>query len=59
MNKNEPEQGEIYMKQWRLTEMERTGLSIGGVYRRLANGKYPQVRVRKVNPRVVFVRVEV
>ena len=46
---------EVPMKQWRMTEAERLGLSETGVDYRLRSGKYPNLNVRRVNKRVVWV----
>ena len=53
-----PLPNEIHLKQWLLEEAERKGISTKAVWYRLNRGKYPDVTVRRVNKRVVFVSVK-
>lgn len=55
--RNLPEPGEMWIKEWSVNEMNRTGLGRTAIHQRLHGGKYPNVTLRKVNKRVVFVRV--
>ncbi len=48
---------EIPMKQWRIEEAIRLHLHDTSVAKRLANGYYKRLKVRRVNARVVFVQV--
>lgn len=43
------------MKEWRMAEAARLGISESGVINRLSRGFYPTLRVRRVNARVIFV----
>ena len=52
-----PRPGEVQLKVWLQTEAARCGITESGVFQRLKRGKYPEVKVRRVNARVVFVRV--
>lgn len=47
--------GEIAIKQWVMEEATRTGLRVGSIYSRVYRGRYPALRRRWVNARVVFV----
>lgn len=51
-------QTEIPLKQWRAEEAERCGIGQNAVDRRMAAGKYPNLKLRRVNKRVVFVVME-
>lgn len=51
---------EIPMKQWRSEEASRLGVSEACIQNRLVRNKekyYPNLRLRRVNQRVVFVQV--
>jgi hypothetical protein len=49
---------EITMKRWRMEEAERAGITPNGVAARLyRHKKYTDLKVRRVNQRVVFVKV--
>ena len=43
------------MKQWLAERAQETGLTSDGVWWRLKHGKYPQVKLKRKNKRVVFV----
>ena len=47
---------EISLKQWVHDEAERTGLKPASIYNRLNKGKYPGLKLRKVNKRIIWVR---
>lgn len=49
--------GEITYKEWLLAEAEKHHLTKAGVRARVAAGKYPDLKRRVVNSRVVFVKV--
>jgi len=49
---------EVPMKQWRMEQAVREGCSESHVSMRLAAGAYPNLKIRRVNARVVFVKVE-
>ena len=46
------------MKQWRMEEAERCGVTDTAIAQRLGTGWYPKLKIRRVNQRVVFVTVE-
>lgn len=46
---------EIPMKQWRLEEARRANVCDTAIAHRLRAGKYPALKIRRVNRRVVFV----
>lgn len=48
---------EIPIKQWRAEEALRRGVTDSMISKRLKDGKYPDLKVRRVNSRVVFVQV--
>lgn len=48
---------EIPFKQWVIEEAERRGLGYHGIYHHFRVGRYPNITLRKVNQRVVFVTV--
>lgn len=50
---------EIPMKQWRMEQAEREGCCENNIALRLARGKYPDLKIRRVNKRVVFVKITV
>ena len=43
------------MKEWRRNEAARLGTSESNIAMRLKRGKYPHLRIRRENPRIVFV----
>lgn len=51
-----PRPGEMPMKQWRVLQAELTGLSPITIAMRLRRGKYPDLKIRRVNKRVVYVK---
>jgi len=53
---NQPRPGEIALKTFVQDQMEKTGLSKGGILKRVHAGFYPHVKLRSVNQRVVFCR---
>jgi len=48
---------EITMREWRQAEAKKEGVSETAIANRLARGHYPELIVRHVNKRVVFVTV--
>jgi hypothetical protein len=51
---------EIPMKEWLSQQAEATGMTPSAVYMRLTRDKpkyYPNLQLRRVNQRVVFVRI--
>jgi hypothetical protein len=48
---------EIPLKTWLYDEAQRLGISPVGVHHRLQRGHYPKLKLRRVNPRVIFVKV--
>ena len=46
---------EIPLKQWIVEEAIRRELTLTAIRSRLARGKYPHLKLRRVNQRVVFV----
>jgi hypothetical protein len=46
---------EIPMKQWRMEQAEREGCCENNICRKLSKGAYPNLKIRRVNKRVVFV----
>jgi hypothetical protein len=55
MNLQRP--NEIPFKQWRAEQAAREHVHENSIWYRLKAGKYPQLKLRKVNKRVVFVEV--
>jgi hypothetical protein len=49
---------EIPMKQWRMEQAVREQSSPTMVAKRLAIGLYPNLKIRRVNKRVVFVKIQ-
>lgn len=49
--------GEVTMKDFIVAEAARTGLSPSGVAMRISRGKYGHLKLRRVNRRVVFVKL--
>lgn len=52
---NKPRPNEIPKKQWLTEEAVRIGVSTHTLIMRLARGKHPQPKMRRVNSRVIFV----
>jgi len=52
-----PRPGEMTMKAFALAQMQAHGITRSAVAMNFARGKYPNVKVRRVNPRVVFCQV--
>lgn len=50
--------GEIRMKEWRQREAKLLGASENAVAMRLSRGQYPDLKIRRVNARVVYVTDE-
>lgn len=48
--------GEMQLKVWLIEEAQRLGVSENSVRHRFSDGKYPDLKVRRVNSRVIFVR---
>lgn len=48
---------EISMKQFVAKEAERLGVKSPAIFMRIKRGKYPDLKIRRVNARVVYVRV--
>lgn len=46
---------EITLKQWRIEESKRLNVSESVINQRLYGGKYPHLKLRRVNARVVYV----
>lgn len=46
---------EIPLKQWVADEAEREGVGVSAIYERMSKGKYPNLKRRYKNKRVVFV----
>lgn len=51
-----PKPGEIPLKQFKLAEAARLGVAVHRVETWLSRGKYPGLKFRRVNSRVVFVK---
>lgn len=49
---------EIPFKQWRIEEAQRLGISVSTLNMRLSRGTVPYPPVRRVNKRIVFVKVK-
>ncbi len=58
VNRNLPRPGEIQMKVWREAESRRLGVGEGAIAMKLNRGGYPELRVRRVNKRVVYVMIQ-
>lgn len=52
-----PQDGEVSMKEWMISESQRLGIKPNGVYMRLMRGWYPDLKIRRVNKRVAFVKI--
>lgn len=48
---------EVRMKEWRKTEALKQGVSEAAVANQLWRGKWPQLQIRRVTKRTVFVGV--
>lgn len=49
--------GEVRIKEWVHTEAERSGVTVGAVYSRLARDYYKdRIKIRKVNYQVGFIK---
>lgn len=51
-----PRIGEILFKAWVKDEAERCGVKLTAIYNRVARGKYPKLKMRRVNPRLIYVK---
>ncbi len=49
--------GEVLLKVWVDEEAQRTGLKPTAVYNRIQRGKYPELKLRRVNARTIYVQV--
>ena len=49
---------EIPLKQWIAEEAQRKSLSEDAIHQRKQRGLYPDLKLRRVNKRVIFVTVE-
>lgn len=54
-----PRSNEFPLKHWVLGEAAREGVKESAIYMRIRRGKYPELKLRRVNQRVVFVQLEV
>lgn len=52
----DPRRGELRLKDWTSTEAQRAGVTPEAIVARIKNGRYPSLKVRRLNKRVVFVR---
>lgn len=52
-----PLDGEVQFKRWCMDEAERNGCTFKGIQKRFYRGKYDGLELRKVNKRVVFVKI--
>ena len=48
--------GMIQYKEWRIDEAERLGVTPSCIAGRIARGEYDNLKIRRVNKRVVFVK---
>jgi hypothetical protein len=46
------------MKRWRMEQAEREGCCENNICAKLSKGAYPNLKIRRVNKRVVFVKLE-
>lgn len=46
---------EIPLKQWVYEQADKDNVSDRAIWQRIARGKYPHLRLRRVNKRVIFV----
>ena len=51
-----PSDNEVTLKQWVVSESERDNVSPHAIHMRIQRGKYPNLILRKINRRVIFVR---
>lgn len=58
MNSPYQQPNEITLKAWVYTEAEREGVKPTTIYNRISRGKYPALRLRRVNHAVIFVQLE-
>lgn len=49
---------EIPLKQWLFEQAKRESRQPDSVYYRLTQGRYPSLKLRRVNRRVVFVQIK-
>lgn len=49
-------QGWIPFKQWRAEEAERQGVTEDRILKWVAKGKYPALRIKRINRKMVFVK---
>lgn len=52
-----PLDDEVTMKEWLYREAKRDGVTEDAIVQRLTRGCYPELKFRRVNQRVVFVKV--
>jgi len=50
-----PRENELAMKEFLMNESARLTLKPGTIWQRMKDGKYPQINVRRVNRRIVYV----
>ena len=50
-----PFEGELRLKTWVIGEAERCGVCEVAIHQRIKHNKYPDLVIRRVNKRVVFV----
>lgn len=50
-----PHPGEVSAKYWATSEAERCSRTIGAIMSRLRRGKYPDLKLRRVNSRVIYI----
>lgn len=55
---HQPGPGEVWFKEWIYTEAERDHVGPMAVYNRVYRGKHPDLQLRRVNRRVIFVKVK-
>ena len=53
----EPREGELLMKTWVHEEARRAGKTPGAIYHRIYKGRYSGLQFRRVNRRIVFVKI--
>lgn len=49
---------EITLKQWLIEQAERESRSVSAIRERVYRGKYPDLKLRRVNSKVVFVQLQ-
>lgn len=47
---------EIPYKQWAMEQAEKQGVTVDAIQWRVKHGKYPGLKLRRVNGRVIYVR---